>query len=206
MKKINILIPIYNEEESIEELIGSIKDVVSPLSYEFSFTLVEDGSTDESWKIIKNLNIDNIKMRKIKLSRNFGHQGAIFSGLDLFSEDALLLIDSDFQDNPKYIPELIKKWEEGSDIVLAKRIARKESLLRRLAISIYFKIQNRLSEISIPKNVGHFSVLDKKIVNEILNFPEKKKFLLGIRAYVGFKVAYVAVSYTHLTLPTICSV
>lgn len=193
MKKINILIPIYNEEESIEELIGFIKDVVSPLNYEFSFTLVEDGSTDESWKIIKNLNIDNIKMRKIKLSRNFGHQGAIFSGLDLFSEDALLLIDSDFQDNPKYIPELIKKWEEGSDIVLAKRIARKESLLRRLAISFYFKIQNRLSEISIPKNVGHFSVLDKKIVNEILNFPEKKKFLLGIRAYVGFKVAYVDV-------------
>ena len=193
MKKINILIPIYNEEESIEELIGSIKDVVSPLSYEFSFTLVEDGSTDESWNIIKNLNIDNIKMRKIKLSRNFGHQGAIFSGLDLFSEDALLLIDSDFQDNPKYIPELIKKWEEGSDIVLAKRIARKESLLRRLAISVYFKIQNRLSEISIPKNVGHFSLLDKKIVNEILNFPERKKFLLGIRAYVGFKVAYVDV-------------
>ena len=193
MKKINILIPIYNEEESIEELIGSIKDVVSPLSYEFSFTLVEDGSTDESWNIIKNLNIDNIKMRKIKLSRNFGHQGAIFSGLDLFNEDALLLIDSDFQDNPKYIPELIKKWEEGSDIVLAKRIARKEPLLRRLAISIYFKVQNRLSEISIPKNVGHFSVLDKKIVNEILNFPEKKKFLLGIRAYVGFKVAYVDV-------------
>ena len=193
MKKINILIPIYNEEESIEELIGSIKDVVSPLSYEFSFTLVEDGSADESWNIIKNLHVDNIKMRKIKLSRNFGHQGAIFSGLDLFNEDALLLIDSDFQDNPKYIPELIKKWEEGSDIVLAKRIARKESLLRRLAISIYFKIQNRLSEISIPKNVGHFSLLDKKIVNEILNFPERKKFLLGIRAYVGFKVAYVDV-------------
>jgi len=193
VKKINILIPIYNEEESIEELIGSIKDVVSPLSYEFSFTLVEDGSADESWNIIKNLHVDNIKMRKIKLSRNFGHQGAIFSGLDLFNEDALLLIDSDFQDNPKYIPELIKKWEEGSDIVLAKRIARKESLLRRLAISIYFKIQNRLSEISIPKNVGHFSLLDKKIVNEILNFPERKKFLLGIRAYVGFKVAYVDV-------------
>ncbi len=193
MKKINILIPIYNEEESIEELIGYIKDVVTPLSYEFSFTLVEDGSADESWNIIKNLHVDNIKMRKIKLSRNFGHQGAIFSGLDLFNEDALLLIDSDFQDNPKYIPELIKKWEEGSDIVLAKRIARKESLLRRLAISVYFKIQNRLSEISIPKNVGHFSVLDKKIVNEILNFPERKKFLLGIRAYVGFKVAYVDV-------------
>jgi len=132
-------------------------------------------------------------MRKIKLSRNFGHQGAIFCGLNHFNEDAVLIIDSDFQDNPKYLPKLIDEWENGNDIVLAKRIDRKESIFRKLLINFYFKIQNKLSEIFIPKNVGHFSLLDKKIVETINNFPENKKFLLGIRAYVGFKVSFVEV-------------
>lgn len=193
MKKINILIPIYNEEESIDELVHLITRVVDNLKYKFSFTLVEDGSNDSSWEIIKNLHINNFDIKKIKLSRNFGHQGAIFCGLDEFNEDAVLIIDSDFQDNPKYLPKLIDEWEKGNDIVLAKRIDRKESIFRKLLINFYFKIQNRLSEIFIPKNVGHFSLLDKKIVQTINNFPENKKFLLGIRAYVGFKVAFVEV-------------
>lgn len=193
MKKINILIPIYNEEESIDELVHLITRVVVDLKYKFSFTLVEDGSNDSSWEIIKNLHINNFDIKKIKLSRNFGHQGAIFCGLNHFSEDAVLIIDSDFQDNPKYLPKLIDEWEKGNDIVLAKRIDRKESIFRKLLINFYFKIQNRLSEIFIPKNVGHFSLLDKKIVQTINNFPENKKFLLGIRAYVGFKVAFVEV-------------
>lgn len=193
MKKINILIPIYNEEESIDELVHLITRVVDNLKYKFSFTLVEDGSNDSSWEIIKNLHINNFDIKKIKLSRNFGHQGAIFCGLNHFIEDAVLIIDSDFQDNPKYLPKLIDEWEKGNDIVLAKRIDRKESIFRKLLINFYFKIQNRLSEIFIPKNVGHFSLLDKKIVQTINNFPENKKFLLGIRAYVGFKVAFVEV-------------
>lgn len=193
MKKINILIPIYNEEESIYELIHLISSVVENLKFIFSFTLIEDGSTDSSWEIIKNLQINNFDIKKIKLSRNFGHQGAIFCGLNHFNEDAVIIIDSDFQDNPKYLPKLINEWEKGNDIVLAKRIDRKESIFRKLLINFYFKIQNRLSEIFIPKNVGHFSLLDKKIVKIINNFPENKKFLLGIRAYVGFKVSFVEV-------------
>jgi len=193
MKKINILIPIYNEEESIAELVHLISNVVEDLKYNFSFTLIEDGSNDSSWEIIKNLHLNNFGMRKIKLSRNFGHQGAIFCGLNHFNEDAVLIIDSDFQDNPKYLPKLIDEWENGNDIVLAKRIDRKESIFRKLLINFYFKIQNKLSEIFIPKNVGHFSLLDKKIVETINNFPENKKFLLGIRAYVGFKVSFVEV-------------
>jgi len=193
MKKINILIPIYNEEESIAELVHLISNVVEDLKYNFSFTLIEDGLNDSSWEIIKNLHLNNFGMRKIKLSRNFGHQGAIFCGLNHFNEDAVLIIDSDFQDNPKYLPKLIDEWENGNDIVLAKRIDRKESIFRKLLINFYFKIQNKLSEIFIPKNVGHFSLLDKKIVETINNFPENKKFLLGIRAYVGFKVSFVEV-------------
>lgn len=193
MKKINILIPIYNEEESINELLNLILSNVKNLNYEFSFTLVDDGSTDSSWKIIKELNIDQVLIKKIKLSRNFGHQAAIFSGLEIFIEDAVILIDSDFQDNPKYIPKLVESWEKGFDIVLAKRINRKESIIRKALINFYFRIQNKISDISIPKNVGHFSLFDQKIVDLIRSFPESKKFLLGLRAYVGFKVSYIDV-------------
>lgn len=193
MKKINIIIPIYNEKESIMELIETIQASIIGLNYEFTITLIDDGSKDNSWEIIKNLKIGNLKIRKLKFSRNFGHQAAIFSGIEYFDEDAALFIDGDFQDNPKYIPELIKKWEENFDIVLAKRISRKENFIRKLAINTYFKIQNRLSDINIPKNVGHFSILDKKIIEVIKTFPENKKFLVGIRAYVGFKVAYIDV-------------
>jgi len=193
MKKINIIIPIYNEKESIMELIETIQASIIGLNYEFTFTLIDDGSNDNSWEIIKNLKIGNLKIRKLKFSRNFGHQAAIFSGIEYFDEDAALFIDGDFQDNPKYIPELIKKWEDNFDIVLAKRISRKENFIRKLAINTYFKIQNRLSDINIPKNVGHFSILDKKIIEVIKTFPENKKFLVGIRAYVGFKVAYIDV-------------
>ena len=121
MKKINILIPIYNEEESISELVHLILDVVSNLHYKFSFTLIEDAdSQDSSWEIIKKLKINNVDIKKIKLSRNFGHQGAIFCGLDEFNEDAVLIIDSDFQDNPKYLPELIKEWESGNGYCFSK--------------------------------------------------------------------------------------
>ena len=193
MKSINILIPFYNEQDSVKELIELIDDVISPLEYNFSFTLVDDGSNDETWSSIKKIEMKNKPIKKIKLSRNFGHQGAIFSGLESLNEDAVIIMDGDFQDNPIYIPELLKKWEEGNHLVLAKRTSRDEGYVRRMLIRIYFKLQNKFSEISIPENVGHFSLLDKKIVNVMNLFPESNKFLLGIRSYVGFKVAYVDV-------------
>jgi glycosyltransferase involved in cell wall biosynthesis len=193
VKKINIVIPVFNEAESIEELVQVVVDFTDSLDFEFSITLVDDGSTDNSWNLIEQINSDQIKIQKIKLSRNFGPEAAVFAGLEKFDEDALLIIDGDFQDNPKYIPALIKKWIEGNDIVLARRTARSEGIFRRLMTNFYYSLQNRISEIIIPKNVGHYCLLDKKIVKEIVSFPEKKKFLIGVRAYVGFKVAFIDV-------------
>ena len=193
MKKINIIIPIFNEEESIAELVQKIKETSLKIKEEIVITMVDDGSSDKSWEIIQNINDSVLSFRKIKFSRNFGHQPAIFCGLEHFQEDAAIIIDADFQDNPDYIPQLIDKWKEENDIVLAKRISRNESFVRRVLINTYFKIQNRFTEVKIPKNVGHFSLLDKKIVDNLIKFPENKKFLLGLRSYVGFNVAYVEV-------------
>lgn len=193
MKKINIVIPVFNEAESIIELLNVVENSLDSLDFEFSITLVDDGSTDNSWNLIEQIKSNKIKIQKIKLSRNFGPEAAVFAGMEKFNGDALLIIDGDFQDNPKYLPFLINKWIEGNDIVLARRITRSEGILRRFMTGFYYSLQNRISEIIIPKNVGHYCLLDKKIVNEIVRFPEKKKFLIGIRAYVGFKVAFIDV-------------
>lgn len=128
MKKINIIIPIFNEEESIVELVQKIKETSLKIKEEIVITMVDDGSSDKSWEIIQNINDSVLSFRKIKFSRNFGHQPAIFCGLEHFQEDAAIIIDADFQDNPDYIPQLIDKWKEENDIVLAKEFRGKNHL------------------------------------------------------------------------------
>lgn len=193
VKTINIILPIFNEESSIVELLSLIEQTLISCDENFIFTLVDDGSTDNSWEIIKQLQFNKIKARKIRLSRNFGHQSAIFCGLSKFNEDAAIILDSDFQDDPKYIPDLISEWNDGNDIVLAKRVSRKENLIRKYLVNLYFVIQNKLTDVKIPKNVGHYSLIDKKIVDLINSFPENRKFLLGLRSYVGFQVSSISV-------------
>ena len=187
MKEINILLPIFDEEDNIEFIFSKISNAVKDLNYLFLVTLVDDGSKDGSWNIIRNLKDENINFKKIKLSRNFGHQSAIFAGLQYNKSDAVIIMDADFQDDPKYIPNFIKKWEDGFQIVLGKRTDRDEGRLRKFVINIFFKIQKSISNINIPENVGHYSLLDKIVVDELNLMPEKKKFLLGLRSFVGFK-------------------
>lgn len=193
MLKINVVIPFYNESENFKEFCLKLISFLNTSEFSFIITLIDDGSSDQSWNLIKGFENIKVNLRKIKLSRNFGHQGAIFAGLSLFKEDAVVILDGDSQDNPKYIPELIQLWQQGNDIVLANRIKRRENIFRRLFVSIYYYLQNKLSDTHIPKNVGHYSLLDKKIVNELNKFEESKKFLLGLRSFVGYKVAYLDV-------------
>lgn len=189
----NIILPVFNEEDSIQELSRLIELEIKNLNYNFVITYIDDGSIDRTWEIIKNLKIENAKIRKIKLSRNFGHQAAIFAGIDAFNEDFAIIMDSDFQDNPKYIKFFIEKWEEGFKLVLAKKTERKGEHFKRILTKIYFAIQNKLTPFNIPKNVGHFSLIDSSAINSMRKFTEVNKFLIGIRAFVGSKIAYVEV-------------
>lgn len=186
MKTINIVIPFYNEASNLHDFISYLEENLNFAEYDFIISLIDDGSSDKTWVEIEKLQNSNVKYRKIKLSRNFGNQGAIFAGLELFNEDAAIILDGDFQDDPKYIPQMIELWNLGNDIVLANRIKRKENFLRKFMVSIYYRLQNKLSDISIPKNVGNFSLMDKKIVHQLVNFRESKKFIIGLRSYVGF--------------------
>lgn len=189
----NVLIPVFNESNGIKEFCDLIDVTVAKSEYDFVVTLVDDGSEDNSWEIIKSLKSDNITFRKIKLSRNFGHQNAIFAGLENFNEDFVVIIDADFQDDPKYIIDLIKKWEMGHKVVLARKTRRNGEFLKKIYTKIYFKIQNKFTQFTIPKDVGHFSLMDSTIVKQLNSLPEVNKFLLGLRAFVGSDVAYVDV-------------
>lgn len=194
-KLVNILLPVFNEEESIEEFISELTNEANSINEcNFIFTIVDDGSIDSSWEIIKDLKKSKkINFRKIKLSRNFGHQAAITCGLNNFNEDCILIMDSDFQDDPKYIPVMVDLWIKGSKIVLAKRFKRNDGFFKNLIFGLFYKVQFYLSEIKLPKNVGHFSLLDKKVVNILNQMPEKNRYLNGLRAYTGFKPVFVDV-------------
>tara|TARA_B100001287_G_scaffold276829_1_gene289847 strand:- start:6563 stop:7495 length:933 start_codon:yes stop_codon:yes gene_type:complete len=194
-KLVNILLPVFNEEESIKEFVNQLTDEVNTINdCTFIVTIVDDGSLDNSWKIIKELkNSKKINFRKIKLSRNFGHQAAITCGLNNFNEDCILIMDSDFQDDPKYIPIMIDLWINGSKVVLARRFKRNDGFFKNIIFGLFYKIQFYLSEIKLPKNVGHFSLLDKQVVNILNQMPEKIRYLNGLRAYTGFTPEFVDV-------------
>lgn len=188
---IEIIVPCFNEEDNILILQKEVSDVLSEVDYRIIF--IDDGSSDNSWDNISKLTVLNDNITGIKLSRNFGHQAAIDAGLQNSEGDAVILMDGDLQDDPSYLKDLIKKWDDGFDIVLAKRIKRKENFLRKFYIGIFFRLQSYLSEINIPANVGHFSLMDRVVVNEINNFDEKIKYFNGLRAYVGFNIGSIEV-------------
>ena len=188
---IEIIVPCFIEEDNILILQKEVSDVLSEVDYRIIF--IDDGSSDNSWDNISKLTVLNDNITGIKLSRNFGHQAAIDAGLQNSEGDAVILMDGDLQDDPSYLKDLIKKWDDGFDIVLAKRIKRKENFLRKFYIGIFFRLQSYLSEINIPANVGHFSLMDRVVVNEINNFDEKIKYFNGLRAYVGFNIGSIEV-------------
>jgi glycosyltransferase involved in cell wall biosynthesis len=194
-KLINILIPVFNEEESIGELIDELSEaVISIDNCSFLVTIVDDGSSDSSWAIIQGLKSSKkISFKKIKLSRNFGHQAAISCGIDSFHGDCILILDSDFQDDPKYIPQMIDAWLNGSKVVLARRTKRDDGTMKNIIFSFFYKLQFFLTDIKLPKNVGHFSVLDKVVVNVLNQMPEKIRYLNGLRAYAGFSPTFIDV-------------
>ena len=190
---IEIIVPCFNEEDNIPILQKEVSTVLNDLEEDFRIIFIDDGSSDSSWDKISKLSSSNNNITGIKLSRNFGHQAASDAGLQNSNGDAVIIMDGDLQDDPSYLKDLIKEWYDGFDIVLAKRIKRKENFLRKFYIGVFFKLQSYLSEINIPANVGHFSLMDRKVVNEINNFGEKIKYFNGLRAYVGFNIGSIEV-------------
>ena len=189
MKKISMVVPMYNEEEMVNECYTKLTEVLSNIeNYEYEIIFVNDGSKDKTLeKLIEISNKDN-KTKIVSFSRNFGHQAAVTAGLKHVSGDAIVIIDSDLQDPPELIPEMLKLWEDGNDVIYGKRKKRKgESVFKLLTAKMFYNILNSLSETEIPKDTGDFRLVDRRVVDSINLLPEHNKFLRGLFSWVGYK-------------------
>lgn len=190
MKKIiSYVFPIYNEEGNIKNLYETITNVTKPLenNYEFEFICINDGSKDDSLKMLIEIHKKDNRWKIINFSRNFGHQIAITAGIDFAKGDAVIIMDSDLQDPPSVSLELIKKWEEGYEVVYAQRRSRKDTFFKKLTAHIFYRVLDKLADINIPKDTGDFRLMDKKVANILREFREKNRFMRGLTVLVGFK-------------------
>ncbi|HZM24209.1 MAG TPA: glycosyltransferase family 2 protein [Anaerolineales bacterium] len=184
----SIVAPIYNEGENILELHRRVKDVMDSTNEPWELILVDDGSTDGSTEIIRELAKEDRHIRPIIFARNFGHQIAITAGWDYARGDAVVIIDADLQDPPELILEMAKKWKEGNDVVFAVRTEREgESWFKLWTASLFYRLIYRITDVKIPLDAGDFRLMDRKVVNVLKQMRERHRFPRGMSAWVGFK-------------------
>ena len=189
MKKISIVIPVYNEKKVLEISYNKIKGILENIEqYDYEIIFVNDGSKDESISILEAISNEDSKVKIISFSRNFGQEAALTAGLKYVTGDAIVIIDADLQDPPELIPEMLILWEEGNEVIYGKRKRRKgESTFKLLSAKMFYKTLNALSDVEIPKDTGDFRLVDRKVVDVINSMPEHNKFIRGLFSWVGFK-------------------
>ena len=188
MKKISIIVPAYNEEESIPYLEKRLVTLMENMkNYEFEVLFVNDGSRDKTLELIKELRGRDKRFCYVNFSRNFGKEIAMIAGLDYATGDAVILIDADLQDPPELIPELVKYWEQGYDDVYAKRKSRKgETFLKKFTSKMYYKVLQSLTNVEIQKDTGDFRLLDRRCVNALKKLRESQRCSKSIFSWIGY--------------------
>ncbi|WP_395059831.1 glycosyltransferase family 2 protein [Flavobacterium sp.] len=189
LKKIAIVIPSFNEETNIEIMVNTLHEVMRKLPYEYRLVFVDDGSSDKSLQKLETLSKADDRLFFAALSRNFGHQNALKAGVDLVKDysDAVITMDGDMQHPPALIPELIKKWEEGYDVVYTIRDEEKAlSYFKKKTSKWFYTIMNKLSEVEFEPGTADFRLIDKKVVAVFSDFSENELFIRGIISWIGF--------------------
>ena len=185
---ISIVIPIFNEQETLPALYERLTRAGSLYGSDYEVIFVDDGSNDQSSSLMKTYCEKDTHIKMVKLSRNFGHQAAISAGILIAKGDAVIIMDGDLQDPPEEIQKFIEKWKEGYEVVYAVRTKRKENFLKRLCYAMFYRILNAISPINIPLDSGDFCLIDKKVADVLnVDMPERIRFVRGLRAYAGFK-------------------
>ena len=189
MKKISIVVPMYYEEEVAKECYSRLKGILEKIeNYNYEIIFINDGSKDKTLPILMEIAEKDKNVKVISFARNFGHQCAVTAGLQYVTGDAIVIIDADLQDPPELIPDMLKLWEDGNDVIYGKRKSREgESKFKLLTASMFYKTLNALSDVEIPKDTGDFRLVDRKVVDVINSLPEHNKFLRGLFSWVGFK-------------------
>ena len=186
--QLTLVIPIYNEEPVIPELDRRLKEFFQkcPLAYEVIF--VNDGSVDRSLELLKNISAQSSHYTVLSLSRNFGHQNAITAGMDHAQGDAVVVIDADLQDPPEVILEMVKKWQEGFDIVYAIRSERDgESFFKKITANLFYRFMRKMVGIKMPLDAGDFRLMSRRSILTLNALRETNRFIRGLVAWTGFK-------------------
>jgi dolichol-phosphate mannosyltransferase len=185
---ISLVIPCYNETEVLRLTFDTLLREADTWNEPFEIILVDDGSADDTWEIIESLVQRDARVRGLKLSRNFGHQAAMGAGLEAATGEAVVVLDADLQDPPSLVRQMLAKWREGYEVVYAQRNRRSgESFFKLVTANVYYRLLDRLTSISIPRNTGDFCLFDAKVVRVLINMKEHALFWRGLRKWTGFR-------------------
>lgn len=185
---VSVAIPVYNEEAVVPELLRRTRDVLDEIpGGPHQIVLVDDGSSDRTWELLERAAEKDPRLVVIALSRNFGHQTALAAALDHVSGDVTVLMDGDLQDPPEAIPILLDFYKQGYDVVYVQRVNRKEAWWLRACYYLFYRLLAALSSIQLPLDVGDFSLMSLRVIQEIRRMPEHHRYLRGMRTWVGFR-------------------
>ncbi len=187
MPQINILVPLYNEEKVFPELVERLKKVIETTRLEISVILVDDGSSDLTPRLMENLSIQDDRFHSVFLSRNFGHQICLTAGLnEVDAKEAVFIIDGDLQDPPELLDQFYQELKEGHDVVYGLRRNRKENIFKRLSYKAFYMLMKKISYFDIPIDSGDFSMISRRVVDQLVKMPEESRFLRGMRSWIGY--------------------
>jgi polyisoprenyl-phosphate glycosyltransferase len=189
----SIVVPVFNEEAVLPVLLRRLDLLLARLRGSAEVILVDDGSSDSGPIVLQAFVKRDQRFRYIRLSRNFGHQVAITAGMDAAQGNAIIVMDADLQDPPEIVEQLIAKWEEGYDVVYARRLSRAgESRFKRATAGLFYRMLGRMASVGIPADVGDFRLIDRKVLDVLRQMPERDRFVRGMIAWLGFRQTEVA--------------
>ena len=184
---VSVVLPVFNELDVLETLVEAISTSCRNIRCRFEIVFVNDGSSDGSTEKLDALATSNDFVRVVHFSRNFGHQPAVQAGIVHASGDAIVLMDSDMQDDPEAISQFVERWNDGFDVIYAVRTNRKENWLKRTAFYSFYRVLNAIATTPIPMDAGNFSLIDRSVANQVVHMPERDRFFPGLRHWVGFR-------------------
>ncbi len=189
---ISLIVPIYNEEEVFHISYAKIKETMENCGEKYEIIFINDGSKDKSLEILKECQAKDETVKVLSFSRNFGHQNAVSCGMEHASGDCAVIIDADLQDPPEVIYEMIAKWKEGFEIVYGKRLKRHgETAFKKVTAKMYYKVVDSLADVKIPRDAGDFRLIDRKVIDTIVNMKEHNRYLRGMNGWAGYKTTAV---------------
>jgi glycosyltransferase involved in cell wall biosynthesis len=184
----SIVAPVFNELETLPVFYQRAVEVMEEIGDSFELVLVDDGSRDGSYQVMRELHERDPRVRCVEFSRNFGHQIAISAGLDHARGRCVIIIDSDLQDPPEVIPKMIARWKEGAEVVYAQRVKRTgETRFKLITASAFYRLITRITAVDIPRDTGDFRLLDRTVVDALVAMREHHRFMRGLSAWVGFR-------------------